>query len=367
MNSANASAKDADWGRIYPRLKVLMRTDNWTNIGYLALDVSLIAGLLTLGGWSWFAWRGGELGTLAFLAIALPVIALMGGMQHRLSGMAHEASHFSMFRNKFANDLVSDLLLMFPMLSLTQQFRRTHLDHHRFLNDAERDPDAVRLGNKRDGAFPMSKPRFWARYVWGCLWMPQLLRYVLQQGYNAGPMASSEKPLRNPYSLRTALVMLAVYWAVVMTSLWWFQLGPVFLLFWILPLVTSYSFFMQLREIAHHSNAPADGEMQASRIFKLHPLASAMIFPYGQDYHQTHHMFGILPHYHAAKAHAILMGYPPYRDGVVICQGYFFRRWGTTGPTVLDVLSQDHSQAPVDASVAIDSPRTHPSQLMLVE
>ena len=88
---------------------------------------------------------------------------------------------------------------------------------------------------------------------------------------------------------------------------------------------------MQLREIAHHSNAPADGEFSHSRNFHCNPICNWAVFPYGQDYHLTHHVFGLMPHYNLAKAHEILMRYPPYREQAVACYGYFFPRLGRKG------------------------------------
>ena len=65
--------------------------------------------------------------------------------QHRLSGLGHEGSHYALFRNRLANELASDLLCMFPLMAMTQRFRVTHLAHHQYLNDPERDPDNARL------------------------------------------------------------------------------------------------------------------------------------------------------------------------------------------------------------------------------
>ncbi len=70
-------------------------------------------------------------------------------------------------------------------------------------------------------------------------------------------------------------------------------------------------FLMQLREIAHHSNAPDDEDLTNSRIFDVNPLVSGSVFPYGQAFHVTQHMFAMLPHYRIAKAHEVRMRYRP--------------------------------------------------------
>jgi len=169
-----------------------------------------------------------------------------------------------------------------------------------------------------------------------------LIRYIRKQGLNGGPFARGTKRLKNPYPRWLATVMLVGFWAVLLAAVSLLEIWPPFLLFWLLPMITSFSFFMRLREIAHHSNAPDDGDLTNSRVFRCHPVVEACVFPYGQAYHLTHHLFGMLPHYRAAKAHDVLMRYPPYRTHAVVCRGYFVRTPGTNGPTVLDVLAAVH-------------------------
>jgi fatty acid desaturase len=142
--------------------------------------------------------------------------------------------------------------------------------------------------------------------------------------------------------------MRGTYWLTVLTAVHAFGVWPVFWLFWVVPLLTAYPFLMQLREIAHHSNAPDDGDLTNSRVFLVNPLLAACVFPYGQAYHLTHHLFAMLPHYRMAEAHAILMRHPPYRESAVVCRGFFFPRLGAEGPTVLDELSK-HRDAPRDS------------------
>src|SRR5271166_958155 len=80
---------------------------------------------------------GRRLSTAGFLALSVLGMAVIAAFQHRLSGLGHEASHYALFKNKLANELVSDLLCMFPLMAMTQRFRVTHLGHHQFLNDAK--------------------------------------------------------------------------------------------------------------------------------------------------------------------------------------------------------------------------------------
>ncbi len=88
-------------------------------------------------------------------------IVLIGGIQHRLAGLGHEAAHYSFMKNRFLNDLIPDLFCMFPLMSALHFYRVFHLGHHQFTNDPDRDPDLLNLGPaKRAGEFPMSRRRF---------------------------------------------------------------------------------------------------------------------------------------------------------------------------------------------------------------
>ena len=90
--------------------------------------------------------HGGEVGIEARIvqhqdAIAEFKIILVGAGQHQLTGLAHEASHHILFKNRLCNDLASDWLCMFPLFGSTQHYRLQHIAHHQFVNDPDRDPD----------------------------------------------------------------------------------------------------------------------------------------------------------------------------------------------------------------------------------
>ncbi len=337
---------DLTWEEARHEVVGLMRADNRTNLRFLLGEYAGL--ILSVGGsaWAYGQWQGGGLSTWAFVPLATLGVLVIAAFQHRLSGLAHDASHYTLFKHKLANELASDILLMFPLMAMTQKFRNTHVGHHRFVNDTEKDPDLRRLQGNEPHPFPMSKARFVFRYVVKGLWLPSIWTYLYGQAKNANAADGDDTPeLRTVYRFRIGRMMRGCYWLSVLTVVHALHAWPIFLLFWVVPLLTAYPIFMQLREIAHHSNAPDDGEVTNSRIFRVNPILNAAVFPYGQDFHVTHHMFAMLPHYNMARAHEVLMRYPPYRDNVVICRGFFFRTPGTTGPSVLDVLSETREVA----------------------
>lgn len=318
----------------------LMRTDNRTNIAYIAheyLGLALVlAGCIALHR----GWSAGQVGTGWFIPLAAVGVALVAVFQHRLSGLAHDASHGTLFRNKLANELVSDLFLLFPLVAITQKYRAAHLGHHRFVNDPERDPDLIRLNHPHPHHFPIHQWGFWRRYVLRALWPPSILGYLVGRARAANLDAGdSVRPLRQVYRIGVARRLRGAYWLGLLATVQLTGSWPIFGLFWVVPLLTVYPMLMQLREIAHHSNAPDDGDLTNSRVFHVHPVLGAAVFPYGQAFHLTHHLFAMVPHHRIALAHATLLRQREYRDTVLVCHGFFFRTRGTDGPSLLEVLA----------------------------
>lgn len=332
---------DLSWREVHHAVVALMRVDNRLGIASIALEYAVLAAILAGCATAYAAWTAGRLPMWGFGPLAALGMFGVAAVQHRLSGLAHDASHYSLFRNKVTNELASDLFLMFPIFGMTQKFRNSHLGHHRFVNDPDLDPDVVRLNGPEPQRFPVSRGGFCVRYLLRALWPPALLAYLFGQAKGANArVGGGVQDVKAPYRFRVGRLMRGTYWLGLLSAVHALRAWPLFWLFWVVPLLTFYPLLMQLREIAHHSNAPDAGRFTNSRVFLVHPLLRACVFPYGQDFHVTHHLFAMLPHHRMARAHEVLMRYPPYRDGVVVCRGFFFRTPGTGGPSVLDVLAR---------------------------
>lgn len=339
----DVAPRDLSWDEAHHALIPLMRPDNRTNIPYILREYLGLGLVLAACAASMGAWRAGQISTAAFLPLAAIGIALVATFQHRLSGLAHDASHYTLFKDRLANELASDLLLMFPLVAMTQKYRAAHLGHHQYVNDPGRDPDLLRINHPEPHHFPIPKSGFWWRYVVRALWPPEILKYLFGRAKAANLGVADGVELRSAYRPRVARSLRGAYWLSVLTVVHATGAWPVFFVFWVAPLLTVYPFLMQLREIAHHMNAPDDGDLTNSRVFEVNPFLAAAVFPYGQAFHLTHHLFAMIPHYRVAEAHAILSRHRPYREQVVVCRGYFFRRSGSPGPSVLDLLSRPAS------------------------
>ncbi|HEY7154297.1 MAG TPA: fatty acid desaturase [Gemmataceae bacterium] len=191
------------------RVNGLRRTDNFRNWFYLLreyLFLGLVAGL-TIAFYYWLFVH--KLSWLYAAPVSVLAVLLIGAGQHRLTTLAHEASHYLLFRNRLLNELASDWFCLFPMWSTTHHYRLQHLAHHQFPNDPQRDPDVLQMeGSGHRFPFPMSPGRF----VWQCvvkqgLWLPGLIRYIRMRAKYASTGSGS-----GPYSVvnpRTQLIILA--------------------------------------------------------------------------------------------------------------------------------------------------------------
>lgn len=395
----------------------MREVDNTTNLFWLGLEyltLAVIAGL-AVG----FA-EGRESLNLAW-AWNIPVfglaIALVGGVQHRLAGLGHEASHYSFLRNKLANDLVADLLCMFPIMTNVHFYRLFHMAHHQFTNDPEHDPDLINLGKgKRVDEFPMTREKFIAtvyfifitapvtftryqlEYVYvnvfgkgGNVYMkrvpegdahyalPRLgtslgLAYVLgfmvvqlyltrtgrtdlliPAGVGAFSLAAVvirllpdwamfHSPFRQPYSERVAGLLRLGFFTALFVALGFLRVATAgksaiyFNLLWTLPLISSFPFYMLLRDTYQHTNAD-DGRLTNTRVFFTDPFTRWAVFVYGQDMHVPHHLFPAVPHYRLPDLHELLKcRHGQYSQEVVECHGTFANDDGL--PTILDVMTE---------------------------
>lgn len=155
------------------KIRDFRAVDNVTNLVYLLLEYLGIVATIALtiafaecrGSWG-LAWAWN-------VPVFAAAIALVGGFQHRLAGLGHEASHYTLLRDKRMNDLVADLFCMFPILTNIHFYRLFHMAHHQYTNDWERDPDLVNMGRSKGvDDFPMPRRRVLLRLHLRALTLP---------------------------------------------------------------------------------------------------------------------------------------------------------------------------------------------------
>jgi fatty acid desaturase len=136
------------------------------------------------------------------------------------------------------------------------------------------------------------------------------------------------------------LLINALAWTTQLTGRW---AAAYFVVLWIVPIFTSYAFFMVLRQAVQHGNA-GRGMLSNTRVFFMNRLITFCIFPVGQRYHLPHHLFATVPHYRLRQLHEFLLDYPEYREQAVVVENYILPRHDPPQrPTVLEVLGPDYA------------------------
>ncbi len=114
-------------------------------------------------------------------------------------------------------------------------------------------------------------------------------------------------------------------------------------LLWLLPMFSSFAFFMILRQIVQHGNADRSW-LGNTRTFFVGRILNFAVFPMGQDYHLPHHMYSTIPHYRLKELHELLMQYPEYANDAIVVEGYFSSpNLSSLRPTVVEVLGPQYA------------------------
>src|SRR5262249_51657178 len=158
-----------------------------------------------------------------------------------------------------------------------------------------------------------------------------LIGMLLATGVTCGlpDWAVFRSPFRQAYSTRFAGGARLAYFTMLLelpAPLRWVTGGGsavYFTVLWLVPLMTSFMFFMFLRDVYQHSNADA-GRLTNSRVFFTDAFTRWAVFVYGQDMHIPHHLFPAIPHYRLRRLHELLkQDHADYRDQVVEAHGTF--------------------------------------------
>ena len=341
------AAPDLERREMFAEIKKLCTPDNYTNWFYILSDYAVLAATIAVCMTAYNAAvdQGRSVLWVAPL-YALSVLIIGAWVQSRLSGLVHEAAHYSLFKSRKLNDFAANWFLLFPIFGVIANYRTGHWAHHRHVNDEERDPDLARLRKHHPRNFPISKRRFLLEYVLLQILPHKTISYLIGRAlYVAIPMKSDQAERDDALGGKVVLSLRLIYYALLFGALTVFGWWPHYFLFWIIPFVTVYPAVIFLREIAHHGNYPDDGDFTNSRVYNARWWERGIFFPYSEDNHVLHHMFPTIPHYRVHTAHATMLRYPPYREQVVTCNGYFVKADPSSDePTVLDLLA-----APADA------------------
>lgn len=242
-------------------------------------------------------------------------ILVIGARMHALAILMHDATHYRFLKNRNLNDLITNVVTMYPLFLTIEKYRTNHLRHHQHLNTDE-DPDWVSKFGRREFQFPTTLRAFitcllsyflLVQGIKDALWFVQRFNIV-------GKKKSIEK--QNP------VTQLAFYGTLIIT-LSIFGLWKYFLLFWVVPYFSTFLMFQYIRSVAEHfGELKYESLLSSSRTVKTNIWERFFIAPHNVGYHLEHHLYPGVPYHNLPKLHQLLMESEEYKSKAHITHGY---------------------------------------------
>ncbi|KAF3490578.1 Fatty acid desaturase, type 1 [Arthroderma uncinatum] len=219
----------------------------------------------------------------------IAALLLMSWGQRGLSTLAHDSIHGNLYKNKWINDLVTNVFLAPALMSTAKLQRASHSAHHNYLG-TEDDPDhgehnPTSLRHYRTGTY-CHKSMF-------SLFLYDVMDPVLFLHSALG-------------DLKAAPVLLIGWWAAVglltsflepsypLLSLGNIRINTFVVLFHFVRCTISYGFYV-LREIIDHSGLPSNGVLEFTRSSPWGSWFQKFLQPHDDNYHLLHHLLPKVP------------------------------------------------------------------------
>ena len=266
-----------------PELAALIERSDRKGLIRLVLHIAAIAG-------------AGAIYASAFdTAWMLPAAWLYGTVLVFLFAPLHETVHYTAFRSRWINRVVSAVcgwILLLP----PHYFRAFHLEHHRYTQDPEHDPELA-----------VPPPQTWQGYLWrvsGLQYWTSRVRTLLvhASGRVTEPYIG---PSQRSAVIREARVHIASYLAVAVLSALAGSAAALWL--WLVPIMLGQP-MLRLYLLAEHTGCPLVPDMLANSR-TVHTSAVVRFLAWNMPYHAEHHAYAAIPFHALPRAHATLAPY----------------------------------------------------------
>lgn len=226
-------------------------------------------------------------------------VMLIGARQLGLEILMHDGAHHALSANPKLNLFLSQWLCAYPMMAETLAYRRYHLKHHRYTQQAE-DPDLI-----LSAPFPITRKSFrrkMIRDLTGQTGYQQRKAQILAAlGPGDWPFADRLKNFGTKLG-RPLAAQGILFGGLAATGHWY--LYPAL---WLVPFLTWHMAVTRIRNIAEHAMVPDnDDAFRNARTILAGPLARLFLAPYWVNYHVEHHLAMWVPCYRLPLARDFL-------------------------------------------------------------
>jgi fatty acid desaturase len=235
------------------------------------------------------------------------VLVFIAARQHALMVLGHDASHYTLLRPRWLNDLVGDLFLFWPNFFSVGVFRFFHRDHHRYLATAKDANRELWRTHTPDGEM---RPEW--RYPKSRAALVGLLSIKMSGARGVlwvvkGVLSMFARPEFRQGSWLYVAARSAFY-AAIGAALWYFDLATEFLLYWVAPFCTWHVVCEYIRLICEHSAVPVtQPPYHLTRTTLPRTWERWLILPRHIGYHHEHHWYPSVPFYRLPELHALLV------------------------------------------------------------
>ncbi|HBO9055286.1 fatty acid desaturase family protein [Pseudomonas aeruginosa] len=303
---------------IFSRDEIRMLTERSDLMGFAA--VGFTWGVIVLA-FVAMAWASSQP-----LIVAIPVfviaLALLAGRQLALAILMHDASHGTLFKTRYLNEVLVDWICARPIWNDLKKYRAHHLVHHAKTGQPE-DTDLSLVA-----PFPTTRAslvRKLLRDISGLTGIKFFVgRFLMDAGYLKWTVANDLTRLPSEgqtFASRTRIFLCNVAPTVITNALLfgvlWTTGYPWLYLAWVFAYMTPFAAFVRIRSLAEHActEASADSFLN-TRTTRAGILARATVAPINVNYHIEHHVMASVPYFRLPLMHRMLRergatGVPP--------------------------------------------------------
>jgi fatty acid desaturase len=239
----------------------------------------------------------------------IAAMAVLGGRQLALAILQHEGAHGTLFKSRWANDVLTDWLCARPIWQNLLKYKAHHLGHHTRTGTTE-DPDIT----LHEG-YPVTRRSLWrkvlrdisgltgVKLIYGLVMMDAgVFKWTVANHIELLPQEGRTWPARMATTVKNMTPMLItniVLWGVLAASghAWLYAA-------WVLSFLTFLPLFIRIRSIAEHGCLDRSPDMfRNTRTTQAGWLARMTVAPFRVNYHMEHHLMASVPYYRLPLMH----------------------------------------------------------------
>lgn len=268
-------------------------------------------------------------------------LMLIGTRQRALATLLHEGAHGTLCASRWLGMAIGMVAGWTVLQSFYRYWHSHAANHHPYLGDETRDPDAINY--VRQGLYDGPARSFFLRQL-----IP--LALGLKAWTNLSNVLRDRLIPTNFRSLsspeRTEYLLFLAFWIAVVTALAWIGHLGTFVLLWVVPYLTVFQAVNWLIELAEHFPLTrlSSRDLDCTRNRYGSAVENFFTGMHGENWHLVHHLFPAVPFWHLATAHRILLQDPLYATAAMANGGLLMT--GANGaPSIISELQQQLADA----------------------